>query len=51
MSYATSEVVWIEGLLADLDVSVSTPIVLHCDNVSAMHIAQDPCFHEKNKHM
>lgn len=51
MSYTTSEIVWIERLLADLDIEVSTPITLHCDNIPAMHIARDACFHEKTKHM
>lgn len=51
MSQTTSEVVWLEGLLTDLGVQVSTPITLYCDNLSAKQIAENPCFHERTKHL
>lgn len=40
-----------ERLLHDLGFSIPTPIPLYCDNVSAQYIAENPCFHEKTKHL
>ena len=45
MSYTTSEVVWLEGLLRDLGVCTMLPISLCCDNKSAQHLAANPVFH------
>ena len=51
MSSTASELVWVEGLLKDLDLPVNLPIKLFCDNTSAEHIAQNPVFHERTKHL
>ncbi|KAK9670380.1 hypothetical protein RND81_13G197700 [Saponaria officinalis] len=51
MSYATSEVVWVENVLKDLKIDVSNPISLYCDNKAATHIAHNPVFHERTKHL
>ncbi|KAK9690340.1 hypothetical protein RND81_09G121100 [Saponaria officinalis] len=51
MSYTTSEIVWLQGLLHDFDVSVPLPIQLCCDNKAAIHIAANPVFHERTKHI
>lgn len=51
MSQATSEIVWIVGVLEDLGVHVPTPISLFCDNKSAHYIGQNPVFHERTKHL
>lgn len=51
MSNTASELVWVHGLLEDLQVSVQLPIVLNCDNISAEHLAHNPMFHEKTKHL
>lgn len=51
MSYTTSALVWIAGLLQDLLVKVTLPIPLHCDNTVAAHIAQNYVFHERTKHL
>lgn len=47
MSHTTSEVVWLEGLLQDLNVLVNQPITLFCDNTSAQHIAENHGLHER----
>lgn len=42
---AASEVTWVVRLLEELGVSSLKPVVLHCDNQSAIHIAKNPVFH------
>ncbi|GJT63232.1 ribonuclease H-like domain-containing protein [Tanacetum coccineum] len=49
MSSATCEIIWIQKLLLDLKVKVTLPIDLFCDNKSALQLAVNPVFHERNK--
>lgn len=51
MASAASEVTWTVRLLEELGVSNLQPITLHCDNQSAIHIAKNPVFHERTKHI
>ena len=51
MSSAASEVAWVVRLLADLQIHSLQPVTLHCDNQSAIHIAKNPIFHERTKHI
>ncbi|XP_056698539.1 secreted RxLR effector protein 161-like [Spinacia oleracea] len=51
MSATTSELVWIQGLLEDLQVTISLPVPLYCDNTSAEHLAKNPMFHDKTKNL
>ena len=51
MAAAASEVTWIVNLLTDLGLSNLKPITLNCDNQSALHIAKNPVFHERTKHI
>ncbi|KAL9231947.1 hypothetical protein vseg_007105 [Gypsophila vaccaria] len=51
MSYTAGEIVWLHGLLSDFRVIVPLPITLHCDNKAAQHIAANPVFHERTKHL
>ena len=44
MSYATSELIWLHGLLADLHIHVPQPIKLSCDNTAAQYIAKNQVF-------
>lgn len=50
-SHTTSELTWITDLLSDLKITVPTPVPLFCDNKAAQHIAENPCFHERTKHL
>ncbi|XP_057246849.1 retrovirus-related Pol polyprotein from transposon RE1 [Beta vulgaris subsp. vulgaris] len=51
MSQTTSEIVWVHGLLEDLSFFIPQPIDLFCDNKSANHLAYNPIFHERTKHL
>ncbi|XP_074265490.1 uncharacterized protein LOC141587925 [Silene latifolia] len=45
------ELKWLKGLLTSLDVPISCSMQLFCDNQSAIHLAQNPVFHERTKHI
>ncbi|CAM8901344.1 unnamed protein product [Rhodiola kirilowii] len=51
MANTCCELVWLAAVLRDLRITVSTPIALYCDNQSANHIARNPVFHERTKHI
>lgn len=51
MASAASEVTWLVRLVEELGVTNLKPITLHCDNQSALHIAKNPVFHERTKHI
>ncbi|GAV89144.1 hypothetical protein CFOL_v3_32563, partial [Cephalotus follicularis] len=51
MASATCEIIWILGLLKDLNVKGLEPVSLFCDNKAALHIAANPIYHERTKHI
>ena len=51
MALATCELIWLHQLLKDLKITVTTSAKLFCDNKSAIHIAHNPVFHERTKHV
>ncbi|XP_019261720.1 PREDICTED: uncharacterized protein LOC109239589 [Nicotiana attenuata] len=51
VSKAVAELVWLSRLLHDLTIDVSFPISIFCDNMAAIHIAKNPVFHERTKHI
>ncbi|CAN6721151.1 unnamed protein product [Malus baccata var. baccata] len=51
MASATCELTWIIYLLDDLRVDHHMPAKLYCDNQAALHIAANPVFHERTKHI
>lgn len=53
MSMATTccEITWIRSLLRDLNVKHADAVTLFCDNQPAIHIASNPVFHERTKHI
>jgi hypothetical protein len=48
---ATSELLWLCWLLADMGAPQTTSTPIHCDNRSAIHIAHNDVFHERTKHI
>lgn len=51
MAAACCEVTWLTNLLRDLHVHQNSPIRMFCDNKTAIHIASNPVFHERTKHI
>lgn len=46
-----SEITWLRGLLEELSVSVTLPILLYTDNINAIQITSNIIFHERTKHI
>ncbi|CAH9138265.1 unnamed protein product [Cuscuta epithymum] len=51
MAVTVSEILWLRWLLHDLTVPQTGPTSLFCDNQAARHIALNPVFHERTKHV
>ncbi|XP_062114522.1 uncharacterized mitochondrial protein AtMg00810-like [Humulus lupulus] len=51
LAATASEITWIQYLLKDLQILSSTPAFIYCDNQSTIHIANNPTFHERTKHI
>jgi len=51
MAHTTCEVVWLRSFLEEIGFSVQLPMPLYCDNQAAIHIASNPVFHERTKHI
>ena len=48
---AVAELSWIESLLHELQVHLSFPPTLYCDNLSATYLAANPVLHSRAKHV
>lgn len=51
MRRVTAETTWLVRLLEDLFAPITLPIPLHSDSKAAIHIARNPVFHERTKHV
>lgn len=51
MAAACRETIWITRLFDDLQAKISQPIRFMCDNKATIHIAHNPVFHERTKHV
>ena len=47
---ASTEVTWIQSLLKELEVSLSRPPILYCDNIGATYLTTNPLYHARTKH-
>jgi hypothetical protein len=45
------EVVWLQKLLSNLGLSVNAPVVIYCDNISSILLANNPVYHARTKHI
>nr|KYP41264.1 Copia protein [Cajanus cajan] len=50
LASVASEIIWLKNLLTDFQVS-TTHAAVYCDNKAAIHIASNPIFHERTKHL
>ena len=51
MAVATCELIWLKQLLQELRFEKDRQMTLVCDNQVALHIAYNPVFHERTKHI
>ena len=51
IAITTCELIWLKALLKDLGYLTNQPMKLFCDNQVAIHIATNPAFHERTKHI
>ena len=51
MAHTACEIKWLKNLLMKLDFKQTGPIPMHCDNQSAIYIAQNSVFHKRTKHI
>lgn len=51
MAATVSEVIWLKFLLTELGTPQQEASTLYCDNQVALHIAMNPIFHERTKHV
>lgn len=48
---AAQESAWLMQLMEDLHQSTDYAVELHCDNQSAIQLAENPVFHARTKHV
>jgi len=51
MAAATKQIKWIVPLMKDLVLKVDKLVLFYCDSKAAIHIAANPVFHERTKHI
>ncbi|GKV23298.1 hypothetical protein SLEP1_g33044 [Rubroshorea leprosula] len=51
MATTTKEVIWLWRLLHNFGIPLPQSTPLYCDNQAARHIAANPVFHERTKHI
>lgn len=53
MSLATTvaELIWLLGMLKEVDIEFKTPVNIYTDSKAAIQIAANPVYHERTKHI
>ncbi|GMI71647.1 hypothetical protein HRI_000834000 [Hibiscus trionum] len=49
MAFTSAEIVWLKGLLEELDADIELPAIVFSDSKAALQIAANPVFHERTK--
>lgn len=50
LACATSELLWLKSLLTHFEINIIAAMIF-CDNQVAIHLASNPSFHERSKHI
>jgi hypothetical protein len=51
MATTTSALIWIKQLIVELGINTQEHMKMYCDNEATRHIASNPVFHERTKHI
>ena len=51
MALATCELIWLKQFLQELRFGNDEQMTFVCDNQATLHIASNPVFHERTKHI
>lgn len=51
LAHTTAELRWFCYLCRELGITLRTPPLLFCDNISAIHMASNPVFHARTHHI
>ena len=51
MAQSMCEIMWLHQLLMEVGIKTVVPTKLWCDNQVVLHIASNPVFHERTKHI
>jgi len=51
MAHTTSELMWLQHFLQEIRFSTPIPIQMFGDNQATLHIASNPIFYERTKHI
>jgi hypothetical protein len=51
MAMVTAKLYWLRMVLKDLQISITAPPLLWCDNLGAIALASNPVYHARTKHI
>jgi hypothetical protein len=51
LANASAELIWIQTLLRDLQVSLPCAPTLYCDNIGVTYLTSNPIYHARTKHI